>query len=214
MFGLPPEIGRDRPLRLLCLGAHADDVEIGAGGTVLRLLAERAVEVTSVVYSGDTGRADEARAAASALFADAASATVHTPGFRDGYLPAVLAEVKAWTQETLGGLDPDLVLAHRPSDAHQDHRVVGELAWQTCRNAVIASYEIPKWDADLGRPNAYVRLSEAVLDRKLALLAEHFPSQHAKPWYDAETFRGLARLRGVEAGSRYAEAFHCAKLVW
>ncbi len=214
MFGLAPEIGRDRPLRLLCLGAHADDVEIGAGGTVLRLLAERAVEVTSVVYSGTPERSAEARAAALVLFADAASLAVHTPGFRDGYLPTQLAEVKAWTQETLAGLDPDLVLAHRQRDAHQDHRVVGELAWQTWRKSVIASYEIPKWDADLDRPNAYVRLDEAVLERKLVLLAEHFPSQHAKPWYDAETFRGLARLRGVEAGSRYAEAFHCSKLVW
>ena len=214
MFGLDPGVGRDRPLRLLCLGAHADDVEIGAGGTVLRLLAERSVEVTSVVYSGSPERSAEARAAASALFAGAASATVLTPGFRDGYLPTALAEVKAWTQETLGGLDPDLVLTHRRLDAHQDHRVVAGLAWQTWRRSVIAEYEIPKWDADLDRPSAYVRLDEPTLDRKLAALAEHFPSQHAKPWYDAETFRGLARLRGVEAGCRYAEAFHCSKLVW
>lgn len=214
MFGLDPALGRDQPLRLLCLGAHADDVEIGAGGTLLRLLAERSVEVTVVVYSGTPERSGEARASAEAWFDGAASLDVHTPEFRDGYLPTVGAEVKAWTQDRVGALDPHLVLTHRLDDAHQDHRLVAELSWQTWRRSVIASYEIPKWDGDLDQPNAYVRLGAEVVDRKVELLGQHFASQHGKGWYDRETFRGLARIRGIEAGSRYAEAFHCRKLVW
>lgn len=215
MFGLPPDLGRTDPLHLVLLGAHADDVEIGAGGTVLRLLAERPrTTVTLAVLTATGDRADEARAAADALLADAASADVLTPGFQDGALPYTASVVKAWARETLGALRPDLVLTHRLDDAHQDHRFVGELAWQTFRGARIAAYEVPKWDGDLDRPNAYVALDSVTLDRKLALLRAHFPSQHGKGWYDDDTFRGLARVRGVEAGARYAEAFHCRKLVW
>lgn len=215
MFGLDPGAGRDRPLTVVCLGAHADDVEIGAGGTVLRLLAQRPeTSVTLVVASAAGDRADEARASAGALLAGAAGATVHVLGHRDGHVPQATSELKDWAHATLAPLRPDLVLTHRRDDAHQDHRALGELAWQTFRGARIAEYEVPKWDGDLGRPNAYVTLDPATLDRKLALLAEHFPSQHGRAWYDGETFRGLARVRGVEAGARYAEAFHCAKTVW
>jgi len=215
MFALDPSLGRDEPLRVLALGAHADDVEIGAGGTVFRLIAERPqTEVTLVVFSASGARIDEARASADALLADAARADVHVLGFRDGYFPVEAAEVKGWAQAHLEGLRPHLVLTHRRDDAHQDHRVVADLAWQTFRGAAIAAYEIPKWDGDLDRPNAYVALDAATLDRKVAHLGAHFASQQAKGWYDGETFRGLARIRGVEAGARYAEAFHCAKLVW
>ena len=215
MLSLPPDLGRDRPLRLVCLGAHADDVEIGAGGTVLRLLAARPLtEVTMVVFTGDETRAAEARDAAADLLADAADASVAMPGFDDGFLPHHAADVKAWARDHLAGLRPDLVLTHRRDDAHQDHRAVADLSWQTFRGARIAEYEVPKWDGDLGRPNAYVALDEETAHRKVTLLGRHFPSQHGKPWYDPETFRGLARVRGVEAGTRYAEAFHCAKLVW
>ena len=217
MFGLPPDLGHrpDRPLRLLCLGAHADDGEIGAGGTVLRLLRERPhVDVTWAVLSASADREAEARASAAALLTDAASVRVEVQSFRDGFFPSEAPAIKAWFREALEPLRPDLVLTHRTDDAHQDHRVLGELAWQTFRGARIAAYEIPKWDGDLDRPNAYVALDEATLDRKLALLAAHFGSQHGKGWYDGETFRGLARVRGVEAGACYAEAFHCRKLVW
>ena len=215
MFGLDPGLGRDRPLRLVCLGAHADDVEIGAGGTVLRLLAERPrTEATVVVFSGGADRAAEARASAADLLAGAARADVHVLDHRDGFLPAQAADVKVWLRATLGDARPHLVLTHRRDDAHQDHRTVADLSWQTFRGARIAAYEVPKWDGDLDRPNAYVTLTPETLDRKCALLEAHFASQSAKPWFDGETFRGLARVRGVEAGARYAEAFHCAKLVW
>ncbi|PAP77699.1 PIG-L deacetylase family protein [Rubrivirga marina] len=215
MFGLDPALGRDEPLRLLLLGAHADDVEIGAGGTVLRLLDERPqTEVTYVVFSGRADRAAETRAAAAALLAGAARADVHVLAYRDGYFPFEAADIKGFAQATLEGVRPHLVLTHRRDDAHQDHRVIADLAWQTFRGAAIAQYEIPKWDGDLDRPNAYVALDDDVMMRKLSILEQHFPSQQAKGWYDAETFQGLARIRGVEAGVRYAEAFHCAKLVW
>lgn len=215
MFALDSSLGHDRPLRVLALGAHADDVEIGAGGTLLRLTAERPqTEVTLVVFSASGARLEEARASAEALLAGAARADVHVLGHRDGFFPAEGAAIKGWAQAHLEGLRPHLVLTHRRDDAHQDHRVVADLAWQTFRGAAIAAYEIPKWDGDLDRPNAYVTLDAATLDRKAEHLRTHFASQQAKGWYDDETFRGLARVRGVEAGARYAEAFHCAKLVW
>lgn len=217
MFALDPRLGAEpgRPLRLVCLGAHADDVEIGAGGTVLRLLAERPhTEVTWVVLCASGARADEARAAAAEILAGAAESRVVVGTFRDGYVPTEAAALKAFAQAELEAVRPHLVLTHRLDDAHQDHRAAADLAWQTFRGATIAAYEVPKWDGDLDRPNTYVTLDEETLGRKLAVLSAHFPSQQAKPWYDAETFRGLARVRGVEAGARYAEAFHCRKLVW
>ena len=217
MFDLPPDLGRTAaaPLRLLCLGAHADDVEIGAGGTVLRLLAERPhTHVTWAIASGDGPRAAEARAAAAALLGGAAAVDVEVAAFRDGYLHTQAAEVKAWAHGRLAPARPALVLTHRTDDAHQDHQTLGALAWQAFRGATVAAFEVPKWDGDLDRPNAYVALDAETLGRKLAVLREHFPSQRAKPWFDDETFRGLARVRGVEAGVRYAEAFHVRKLVW
>ena len=214
MLGLPHEAGRTSPLHVLALGAHSDDIEIGAGGTLLRLLAERPrATVSWVVLSGAPDRADEARASAAAVLGDAAS-TVRTEAFADGRFPYAGEALKTYFQDSLQGLDPDLILTHRADDAHQDHRLVSDLTRQTFRGGRIAAYEIPKWDGDLGRPNAYVALDDETLARKLAVLHDHFPSQASKPWFEAETFRGLARLRGVEAGVRYAEAFHCQKLVW
>lgn len=215
MFDLDPAAGTTRPLRLVLFGAHADDVEIGAGGTLLRLLAERPqTVVTSVVFTGSEARASEARAAAANLLEDALEVDVLTPGFRDGFVPYDAAEVKAWAHDSLGALEADLVLTHRADDAHQDHRFLAGLAWQLFRGATIANYEIPKWDGDLATPNAYVALEDATLERKIEILGRHFASQHGKGWYDGETFRSLARIRGVEAGARYAEGFHCRKLTW
>lgn len=217
MFALPPDLGatRERPLRVVALGAHADDVEIGAGGTLLRLTAERPhVHVHYAVLSATPERAVETRAAAADLLARAADAQVLVGAFPDGRFPAHAEALRAWVREALADVRPHLVLTHRLDDAHQDHRAVAELSWQTFRGATIAAYEIPKWEGDLGRPNAYVALDEATAAAKLDLLLRHFPSQHAKPWYDRETFGALLRLRGVEAATRYAEAFHCDKLVW
>ena len=217
MFALDPALGRsaDLPLRVVALGAHADDLEIGAGGTVVRLLSERPhTHVWWTVLSGSPERAAEARAAAADLLAGAAEAHVHAASFDDGLFPQRAEAIRAWVRETLGAVQPHLVLTHRLADAHQDHRAVAELSWQTFRGATVAAYEIPKWEGDGGRPNAYVALDDATAARKLDALARHFPSQAGKGWYDRETFAGLLRLRGVEAGVRFAEAFECAKLVW
>ena len=211
MLGLRPS---DRPLRLVCIGAHADDIEIGAGGTVRRLLAEHSVEVTWAVASADGARADEARAAASEWLDGARSAVVEIGAFRDGYFPAQRAEIKDWFKAALAPAAPDLVLTHRRDDAHQDHRTLGELTTETFRGPTVAYYEIPKWDGDLARPSAYVTLTDAEAAFKTDALLRHFHSQHAKPWYDADTFRAMLRIRGVEAGARWAEAFTVDKLIW
>jgi LmbE family N-acetylglucosaminyl deacetylase len=216
MFSIPPHLGTTEPLRLLVLGAHADDAEIGAGGTVLRLLAERdVVQVVWVVASGaGSSREDEARASAAAFLAGAAGTEVAVWPYRDGFLKYD-AGVKQRFDDELKPFDPHLVLTHAREDRHQDHRIISDLTWNTFRGAAtIAEYEIPKWDGDLGRPNAYVRLDEETLARKTALLLAHFASQGDRPWFTSDTFAALARLRGVECGAPFAEAFTCRKLAW
>ena len=203
-------------LRLLCLGAHADDIEIGCGGTILDLLARGVrLEVVWCVLSATPERVKEARASAGAFLAGAADATVDIQDFRNAHFPWQGSIIKEWF-ETLQGLPrPDLILTHTRDDRHQDHREVCALTWNTFRDHLILEYEIPKWDGDLGRPSVYLPVSEASIERKVALLHEHFPSQATKHWFDRDTFRGLARLRGLESGSptRFAEAFHAPKLV-
>jgi LmbE family N-acetylglucosaminyl deacetylase len=205
---------RSAPVSLLCIGAHSDDIEIGCGGTVLRLLAERpGSSVRWVVLSADGGREDEARISAEAFLADAKASDVEVCRFRESYFPYVGAEIKDFFNELRQRVDPDVVLCHHRRDEHQDHRLVGQLVWNTFRNHLVAEYEIPKYEGDLGQPNVYVRLSEEIIERKIALIVEHFASQAAKHWFRADTFRSLATLRGIEAGVRYAEAFHVRKLV-
>jgi LmbE family N-acetylglucosaminyl deacetylase len=217
MRRLPLAGGSSEPLRrLLAVGAHADDLEIGCGGTILRLIRESpGLGVTWVVLAAAGGREAEARASAAAFLAGAGEVQVIVYGFRDGYLPHERGEVKDVFEELKGLVDPQLVLTHTSDDAHQDHRLVRELTWNTFRDHLILEYEIPKWDGDLGRPNVYIPLEEEIVARKVELLLEHFPSQATKHWYDEETFRALLRLRGLECASpsRYAEAFHGRKVV-
>lgn len=203
------------PLTVLCLGAHADDIEIGCGGTLLTLLEERsAVRVHWVVMSGLGVRAGEARRSARRMLGDARSAEVQVESFRDGFLPYDGAAVKE-VFERLKPIDPDLIFTHFRHDLHQDHRVVCELTWNTFRNHTILEYEIPKYDGDLAQPNVFVPLSDRIRRRKIRLLMSAFPSQAGKPWYTPETFDGLMRIRGIEcaAPAGYAEAFHGRKTV-
>lgn len=203
-------------LSVLCLGAHPDDIEIGAGGAILGWIAAGLhLDVHWCVLSADRQRAAEAEASAAAFLAGAERRTVELVGFRDGYFPAQGADLKEWMQKLAGRVQPDLVLTHRKDDAHQDHREVQRLTWNAFRHHVILEYEIPKWDGDLGHPNVYVPLPAAILERKIALLEAHFATQRSKDWFDAETFRGLARLRGMEcrAAERYAEGFVVRKAV-
>ena len=211
MLGFAPIVPADRPLRLLAIGSHSDDIEFGCGGTILRLVEEMAsLEVQWVVLSGDDERSSEARASAGA-FLEGVSHEVLLGGFRDGFFPHD-PNVKEFYEALKAGPSPDLVLVHTRSDLHQDHRVACELAWNTFRDHAILEYEIAKYDGDLGSPNVFVPLDDAAADEKLGLLREHFATQRTKHWFDDELFRGLMRIRGTESATRYAEAFTCRKL--
>jgi LmbE family N-acetylglucosaminyl deacetylase len=203
------------PLRVLALGAHSDDIEIGCGGTLLRLLAERtAVEVHWVVLSGENGRADEALRSADAFLRHATGKTVAVHDFRNAFF-RYGPEVKEYFEELKGQVSPDVVFTHTRGDLHQDHRLVCELTWNTFRDHLILEYEVPKYDGDLGRPNLFVPLDEATAREKAAAILEGFPSQRDKRWFTEELFMGLTRLRGMECNSEsgYAEAFYCRKAV-
>ncbi|MBN9600174.1 MAG: PIG-L family deacetylase [Afipia sp.] len=203
-------------LSVLCLGAHSDDIEIGAGATLLAL-AGRGVhlDVHWCVLSGAGEREREARASAADFLLNAASAKVEVMSFRDGFFPEQGEQIKSWFEGLKARVDPDVILTHRRDDAHQDHRQVCRLTWNTFRDHSILEYEIPKWDGDMGQPNLYMPVSAGALQRKIDLLMSHFGSQRSKQWFDAEVFLGLARLRGMEcrAPERYAEAFVARKLV-
>lgn len=216
MLRLVPEAPARRPLRLLCIGAHSDDLEIGCGATVMTWLAgRRASEVTWVVLSAEGARAAEARRSARALLARAAASRIVIAAFRDGYLPGQYAEVKDLFEDLKKEVDPDVVLTHWLQDRHQDHRLAAELTWNTWRNHLVLEYEIPKYEGDLAPPNAYVPVSASVARRKVDHLRRHFSSQGKKDWFVAENFLGLMRLRGMESRSPsgLAEAFHARKLV-
>ena len=200
---------------LLCLGAHADDIEIGCGGTLLKLLRARPdLRVSWVVFTAAGEREREARESAAYVLSDAAERRITIKGFRNGFFPYVAGEIKEFF-ETLKFAEPELILTHYRHDLHQDHRVIAELTWNTFRSHLVLEYEIPKYDGDLGAPNVFVDLSEQELEDKIDVLMRFFGTQHDKQWFTAETFKGLSRLRGIECDSPtgYAEAFHCRKLL-
>ena len=202
-------------LSVLCLGAHSDDIEIGVGATLLSMIARGVqLEVHWCVLSAVGDREREAKASASDFLARAASTKIEVMSFRDGFFPEQGEDIKSWFETLKAGANPDLILTHYKDDAHQDHRQVSRLTWNTFRDHCILEYEIPKWDGDLGRPNVYVPVSAEVIHRKIDLLLSHFGSQRSRQWFDSETFHGLARLRGIEcrASDRYAEAFFARKL--
>jgi LmbE family N-acetylglucosaminyl deacetylase len=203
-------------LQVLCLGAHADDIEIGCGGTILELLAGRSdVECHWVVLSSDAQREKEARAGAAEFLRNARRSEVAVQRFRNGYFPFVGDAIKDYFEELKKQLSPDLVFTHYRDDRHQDHRVVSDLTWNTFRNHMILEYEIPKYDGDLGSPNLFVPLQESTCRDKIRFLEAAFTSQRDKHWFDEGTFRALMRLRGMEscAPSFHAEAFYTRKIV-
>jgi LmbE family N-acetylglucosaminyl deacetylase len=205
------------PLHILCLGAHSDDIEIGCGGTILRLAEQYPTAVFHwVVFSAAGVRAEEAQRAAS-LFVD--SARLEGPllkTFQDGFLPYAGAEVKAIFEDLKRTISPDFIFTHNRHDAHQDHRVLAELTWNTFRNHLILEYEIPKYDGDLGQPGFFVPLRTELCQRKVRSILSAFLSQRDKHWFQEDTFLALMRLRGMEcaAADGYAEAFYCRKLVF
>lgn len=216
MLGLSFRRDASAPLRVLALGAHADDIEIGCGGTVLRLVAEHpGLSVDWVVLSGEGERAGEAADSAAAFLQGAGESRIEVERFRDGFFPYDGARVKRFFERLKSRVSPDLILAPRLEDRHQDHRLVAELAWNTFRDHVILEYEIPKYEGDLGQPSLYVPLAPQQAERKLELLSKHFPSQTDRSWFSDDTFLAILRLRGIEsnAPSGLAEAFGARKLV-
>jgi LmbE family N-acetylglucosaminyl deacetylase len=201
---------------LLVLGAHCDDIEIGAGGTILRLAAEgKLASVTWAVMTSTPEREAEARASAAAFLEGVADTRVEVASFRDGFLPYSGYEVKEHFEWLKGEVRPDLVLTHRRADAHQDHRLVAELTWNTWRDHLVLEYEIPKWEGDLGAPNLFVPLDRELCERKVKLLHEHFPSQAGRRWFTADTFMSVMRLRGLECNSPsdHAEGLYVRKAI-
>jgi LmbE family N-acetylglucosaminyl deacetylase len=206
-------IRQSSPLSVLAIGAHPDDIEIGAGGTLLTLAeSEPALKVRYLVLTGSADRQQEAQQSARA-FLPATDLLVDLYDLPDGHLPAVWAQVKDILEATARACTPDLIIAPSPRDAHQDHRTIAEILPTVYRDALNLAYEIPKWDGDLDRPSVYFPLSSEIAHRKVELLHKCFPSQQGRDWWDDEVFLGLARLRGMECRARYAEAFTCTKLV-
>ena len=204
------------PLKILCLGAHSDDIEIGCGGTILRLAQQYPSSVFHwVVFSAVGPRATEAQRAATLFAGRSAIRGPLLKVFQDGFMPFVGAEVKTVFEGLKQEVSPDLIFTHNRKDAHQDHRLLAELTWNTFRDHLILEYEIPKYDGDLGQPNLFVPLESEVCQRKVGYIMEAFQSQHSKRWFKPDTFLSLMRLRGMEcnASSGHAEAFYCGKLV-
>jgi LmbE family N-acetylglucosaminyl deacetylase len=203
------------PLKILCLGSHSDDIEIGCGGAILRLLAgKQEIEVTWVVFGSSNKRDQEARDSAARFLVQAKNKSVVVKNFRDGFFPFEGAQIKEHFEE-LKPVSPDLIFTHNRKDAHQDHRLIAELTWNTFRNHLILEYEIPKYDGDMGQPNLFVPLDQEIYEKKVQYIVEAFETQRSKQWFGKETFLALMRLRGMEcvAPSGYAEAFYCRKLV-
>jgi LmbE family N-acetylglucosaminyl deacetylase len=215
MQSLRLDLPSSRPLRVLCVGAHSDDIEIGCAGFLLQLLrGRRPIDVDWVVFSADGPREEEARRSAELLLRGARKRSIAVHHYRDGFFPYEGEAIKE-TFEGLKSVEPDLVLTHHRDDRHQDHRALSDLAWNTFRDHLVLEYEIPKYDGELGSPNCFVPLEKGICERKLKHLQRAFGTQRGKHWFDGETFRGLMRLRGVECRSRsgYAEGFHARKAV-
>jgi LmbE family N-acetylglucosaminyl deacetylase len=212
---LAPE--RQGPLKLLCLGAHADDIEIGCGGTILRLAAEMPdLVVRWIVFSGGRPREVEARNSAASFLENVAVKQIEVLQFRDGYFPFEGAAIKDRFEVIKCEFDPSLVLTHWQGDAHQDHRLIAELTHNTFRDHLVLEYEIPKYDGDFGNPAFFVPLTRAQVGRKVETIRRHFTSQRKRSWFSDDTFLALARLRGIgcNAPERLAEAFYVRKIVF
>jgi LmbE family N-acetylglucosaminyl deacetylase len=203
------------PVKVLCLGSHSDDIEIGCGGTILRLLSgNQKLEVVWVVFSSSKEREREARKSAELFLNRAKQKEIIVNNFRDGFFPFDGAKIKDFF-EGLKRVSPDVVFTHNRKDAHQDHRLIADLTWNTFRHHLVLEYEIPKYDGDMGQPNLFVPLEEEIYKMKVRHIVDSFETQRTKRWFQEDTFLSLMRLRGMEcnAPSGYAEAFYCRKMV-
>lgn len=217
MLGFNLRREQQKPLQVLCLGAHSDDIEIGCGGTILRLISDNPdMEITWMVFSALGERAIEAQHSADEFLKDVHHKQFALKDFKDGYFPSNIASIKDIFEEIKNRISPDIIFTHHRDDLHQDHHQLCELTWNTWRDHFILEYEIPKYDGDLGNPNFFVSLGKEVCDQKVELLMRYFQTQTNKYWFTRETFNALMRLRGVQckSPSGYAEAFYSRKLLY
>lgn len=210
--------GQDSIHQVLCLGAHSDDIEIGCGGTILKLIETFPdLSVYWVVFGGSQAqRKEEALLSANTFLSSVKHKKILIEEFKDGFFPYVGGEIKEFFEQLKSEVSPDLILTHYRQDFHQDHRVISELTWNTFRNHLILEYEIPKYDGDIGNPNFFVHLSEFIFQQKITNLLERFKTQTNKQWFTRETFSSILRLRGIESNApeKYAEAFYCRKIIF
>jgi LmbE family N-acetylglucosaminyl deacetylase len=210
------DISHARLKTVLCLGAHSDDIEIGCGGTILRLAkAYPHLHVHWIVFNSDGTRAGEAMESANLFLQEAQTKNIVIKQFRNSFFPYIGAEIKEFFEELKRDISPDIVFTHYRDDLHQDHRLISELTWNTFRDHLILEYEIPKYDGDIGSPNLFVHLDRKVCQTKIQHILESFQTQQEKQWFSEDTFLSILRLRGVEsnAPTKYAEAFYCRKLI-
>jgi LmbE family N-acetylglucosaminyl deacetylase len=203
--------------KVLCLGSHCDDIEIGCGGTILRLIENYPnIEFYWVVFSSNVQREPEAYQSANSFLKNAKAKTIVIKKFRDGFFPFIGIEIKEFFEQLKQDFKPDIVFTHYRHDLHQDHRLISELTWNSFRNHLILEYEIPKYDGDLGSPNFFVHLDEGICKNKTNYILDSFQSQKEKHWFTEETFLSILRLRGIESNApgKYAEGFYCRKLVF
>jgi len=211
-----PFISKKSGYKILCLGAHCDDIEIGCGGTLLRLLETYSVDfVKWVVFASNEERKQEAITSAAVFLEKAKAKEILVLDYRDAFLNFSGLEIKERFETIKKEIDPDLIFTHYRDDRHQDHRILSDFTWNTFRSHLILEYEIPKFDGDLGIPNYFVRLTEEHADKKIQIILDSFKSQAAKHWFDKETFQALMRIRGMESAciTKYAEAFHARKMI-
>jgi LmbE family N-acetylglucosaminyl deacetylase len=201
--------------RVLCLGAHSDDVEIGCGGTILKLIRQQpGADFLFAIFSANGDRKQEAEKSAGEFLRNSGGAETVVFGFRESYFPAQWEALKDSVEALRSRYDPDLIFTHFRNDRHQDHRTISDLTWTSFRNHLILEYEVPKYDGDLANPNLFVPLSAELCDAKIGLIQKHFASQSGKYWFKPETFKSLMKLRGIECATSYAEAFYCRKMIF
>ena len=206
----------NRAIRILCVGAHSDDIEIGCGGTILRLLSEYDDVEAYWVVLGSSGQRDaEAVASAEKFLAEARKKEIIVEHFKNSFFPYTGEEIKNFFEKLKETVSPDIVFTHHRGDLHQDHRLTSELTWNTYRNHLILEYEILKYDGDLGSPNLFVHLDETICQKKVTTILDSFETQRDKDWFTVDAFFALLRMRGIEskAPGKYAEAFYCRKVV-
>jgi LmbE family N-acetylglucosaminyl deacetylase len=213
MLSLKFDKQANKDINLLLLGAHCDDIEIGCGGTLLKIFSEYKIgHVKWVILSSNPEREQEARNCAEFFLKDISSKEIIIKDFKDGFLPQSSSDIKKFYEEIKGACNPEIIFTHYREDFHQDHRLLSELTWNTFRNHFILEYEIPKYDSDLGTPTFFVELDEAIVERKIDALQEFYVSQRNKHWFEKETFRSIMRIRGMQSACKFAEAFHSRKI--